>query len=99
MTGGVPLVLITRSCRWCGKKTLLQDTWITRLVEGGDTELLIRVFLDDAQCIVVSIERCHEDQRNVDFVGGVEVFNLTDGQVQERHVILDFKSGFSSGHT
>jgi hypothetical protein len=47
----------------------------------------------------VCVERRHKDQRNVDFMGGIEVLNLAHGQVQESHVILDLESGFSSGHT
>ena len=68
------------------------------MIEGGDTKLLVRILLDDPQGIFVCVERCHKDQRNVDFMGSVEVFNLAHSQIQEGHVILDFESGFSSGH-
>ena len=47
VTGRVPLILIIRSCRGCGKKSLFQDTWITGLIEGGDAKLLVSILLDD----------------------------------------------------
>ena len=31
-------------------------------------------------------------------MSGVEVFNLAHSQVQKGHIILDFESGFGSGH-
>lgn len=99
MTGRIPFILIIAGCRGGGEKSLLQDTRVTRLVEGGNTELLVRILLDDPQGIFVCVERRHKDQRNVDFVGGVEVLNLAHSQIQEGHVILDFESGFGSGHT
>ena len=98
VTGRVPLVLIVRGRRGCGKKSFLQDTRVTRLIEGGDAELLICILLDDAQGVIVCVERGHEDERNVDMVGGVEVLNLAHGQIQERHVVLHFEGGFGSGH-
>lgn len=69
------------------------------MIEGSDAELLVRVLLDDPQGIFVCVERGHKDQRNVDFMGGIEVLDLAYSQIQESHVILDFESGFSSGHT
>ena len=69
------------------------------MIEGGDAELLICILLDDAQGILVCVEGCHKDQRNVDFVGGIEMLNLAHSQIQERHIVLDFESRFGSGHT
>ena len=98
MTGRVPFVLIIACCPGGGEKSLLQDTWVTRLVEGGDAELLVRILLDNAQGIFVGVERRHKNQRYVDFMGSIEVLNLAHSQIQECHVILDFESGFGSSH-
>lgn len=61
--------------------------------------MLVRILLDDSQSIFVCVEGCHKDQRNVDFMGSVEVLDLAHSKVQERHFIFDFESGFGSGHT
>ena len=98
VAGRVPFVLIVTSCLGGGEKSLLQDTWVARLIEGSDAELLVRILLDDAQGIFVCVERRHQDQRNVDLMSGIEVLDLANSQVQESHVILDFESGFGSGH-
>lgn len=39
-----------------GKEGLLVDTWVARLIESSDAELLICVFLDDTKGVFVSVE-------------------------------------------
>ena len=89
VTGRVPVLLVIVSTLGAWKECLLEDSWISRLVEGGDTELLVSVFLDDSEGILVGVERGHENEGNVHLVGGVQVLDLTNGQVEESHVILD----------
>ena len=81
------------------KKGFLVDTGVTRLVEGGDADLLVGVFLDDTEGIVMGVERSHEDEGNIDTMGGVEVLNLTDGEIEEGHIVLYLESTLGTGHT
>jgi hypothetical protein len=81
-----------------GKEGLLEDSGVPRLVEGGDAKLLVSVLLDDAEGIVVGVEGGHEDKGNIDTVGGVEMLDLSDSQVEEGHVVLDLESTLGSGH-
>ena len=71
MTGRVPVlfVIICRLRRW--EKRLLVDTWVPRLVECSDSELLICVLLDDAKCVLVCVERSHQNERDIDTVRSV----------------------------
>lgn len=61
--------------------------------------MLIRVLLDDAKGVLVGVERCHENQRNIDAVGGVEMLDLSDSKIEECHVILDLESTLGTSHT
>ena len=99
VTGRVPALLVVISTFRAREESFLEDPWITRLVESGDTELLVCVLFDDTKSIIVCIERRHEDERNIDATCGVEVLNLTDGQVKESHVVFDFESTFGTGHS
>ena len=47
----------------------------------------------------MGVERRHEDERNVYMVSCVQVFDLSDGQVEEGHVILDLECTLGTGHT
>jgi len=48
VAGRIPFVLIVTGRFGGGEKSLLQDTRVARLIEGGDAELLVRILLDDA---------------------------------------------------
>lgn len=47
------------------------------------------VFLNDILGVIVCVERVHENERDIDIIGAVEVLDLSDGQVEERHAITD----------
>ena len=81
------------------KKGFLIDTRIARLIEGGDTNLLVGVLFDDTEGIVMSIEGGHEDEGDIDTMGGVEVLDLTDGKIEEGHVVLYLESTLGTCHT
>lgn len=98
VAGWVPVLLIVVSTMRAREKSLLKDSWIPGLVEGGDTKLLVRILLDDSDGILVGVERSHEDEGNVHLVSGVQMFDLTNGQVEESHIILDLQSALRAGH-
>jgi hypothetical protein len=60
------------------------------LVEGHDINVVALVFLDDVLSVVIRVEGVHENERDVDIVGAIEVLNLSDGQIEEGHAIADF---------
>ena len=99
VTGRVPVLLVVIGTSRARKESLLVDTWITRLVEGGDTDLLVCVLFDDTKSVIVCVEGSHEDERDIDATCGVEVLDLTDGQVKESHIVFDFESTFGTGHS
>ena len=99
VTGRVPVLLVVISTFWARKESFLVDTWITRLVESGDAKLLICVLFNDTKSIIVCVEGSHEDERDINATCGVEVLDLTDGQVKESHVVFDFESTFGTGHS
>lgn len=81
------------------QKRVLVDSGVSRLVEGEDIDVVSLVFLDDGRGIVVGVERVHEDEGDIDIVGSVEEFNLSHGQVEERHAISDFDDGLGTDAT
>ena len=93
------MLLIIISPLRARQQSFLQDTWVSRLVEGRDSDLLVGVFLDNTQGIFMSVERGHEDERYIDFVGRVEVFDLTHSEIEESHVVFDLQGTFGAGHT
>lgn len=46
----------------------------------------------------MGVERSHEDEGNIHLVGGVQMLDLADGQIEEGHVVLDLQSTFGAGH-
>jgi hypothetical protein len=56
VTRRVPIHLIIVCPLWAGQEGLLVDPRVPRLVECCDAQLLVCVFLDNAQRIVVSVE-------------------------------------------
>lgn len=98
MTGRIPVFLVVVSAFGAREESFLVDARIARLVESGDADLLVGVFLDNAEGVVVSVERRHEDERDIDTVGGVQVLDLADGEVEEGHVLLNLKGTLRTGH-
>jgi len=99
VTGRVPVLLVVVGTMGAWEKGLLQDPRVSGLVEGGDAKLLISILLDDSEGVLVGVERSHEDERNIHLVGGVQMLDLADSQVEEGHVVLDLQSTLSAGHT
>lgn len=99
VTGRVPVLLVIVGALRAREESLLEDTGVSGLVEGGNAELLVRVFLDDPESVFVGVERRHQDEGDIDAVGGVEVLDLSHSQVEEGHVVLDFECTLRSGHT
>ena len=95
----VPVLLIIIGPLRARQQSLLQDTWVSRLVEGRDSELLVGVFLDDTQGILMGIERGHEDEGYIDLVSRVEVLDLADSEIEESHVVFDLQGTFGASHT
>lgn len=77
----------------------LENARIPRLVECRNSDLLVRILFDDAERVLVCVERGHEDERDIDAAGGVEVLDLSNSQVEESHIILDLECTFGTGHT
>ena len=99
MTRGVPVLLVVIGAAGAREECLLEDSWVSRLVEGGDAKLLIGILFDDPEGILVGVERSHENEGNIHLVGGVQMLNLTDCQVEERHVVFDLQSALSASHS
>jgi hypothetical protein len=74
---------------WNWEERILEDTWVSGLVEGADINLVSLVLLDDVLSVIVGVEGVHEDEWNVDVVLLVEVLDLTNGQIEERHAIAN----------
>ena len=82
------MFLLTIGTFGAWEKGFLVDTRVTRLVERRDADLLIGVFFDDTESILVSIKGSHEYEGNIDTVGGVEMLDLTDSEIEEGHIVL-----------
>ena len=61
--------------------------------------MLVCVLLDDAEGVVMRIERSHKNKRDIDAERSVEMFDLPDSEIEEGHVVLDFQSTLCAGHT
>jgi len=99
VTRRVPVLLVIVGTAGAWEECLLEDPWVSGLVEGGDAKLLIGILFDDSESVLVGVERSHENEGNIHLVGGVQMLNLTDGQVEECHVVFDLQSALSAGHT
>ena len=69
------------------------------MVEGVNGYAVTLVLLNDVLGIIISVERVHEDEWDINAVGPVEIFNLTDGQIKERHALTDFDNRFGTNTT
>ena len=56
VAGRVPVLLVVFRRAGAREEGLLVDTRVARLVEGRDAQLLVRILLDDAQRILMSVE-------------------------------------------
>jgi len=92
----VPVGLVTFGLLRTWEKRLFVNSWVSRLVEGEDVDVVVLVFLDDSGSVLVGVERVHEDEWDVDTVGLVEVLNLPNGQVEEGHAVPDLDDGLGS---
>ena len=99
MTGRVPVWNGGHRSLGGREKGVLDDTGVAGLVEGEDVDVVALVLLDDGCGVVVGVERVHENKRNVDIVGAVEVFNLADRQVEEGHAVTDLNDGLGTNAT
>jgi hypothetical protein len=97
--GRVPVLLVVVRGARAGEESLLEDTRVARLVESRDPQLLVRVLLDNAKRVVVGVEGGHEHEWHIDLARGIEVLDLTHGQVEEGHVVLDLKGRLGTSHT
>lgn len=98
VTRRVPVGLVIIGTFGAGKKRLFVNTGVARLVKGSDAELLVSIFLDDAESILMSIEGGHENEGHVDPVGGIEMLNLPDGEIKESHVVFNLKGTLGASH-
>ena len=69
------------------------------MIEGEDVDVVALVLLDDVGGIGVSVERVHEHKWHIDVVLAVEVLNLADGQVEERHAVSDLNDRLGANAT
>ena len=69
------------------------------MVEGEDVNVVALVLLDDVAGIFVGVERIHQDEGHIDIVCAVEIFDLADGQVEERHAVSNLNDGFGTNTT
>lgn len=99
VSGGVPVGKLGAGGLWCGELRVLEDTGVSGLVEGHDVDVVALVLLDDVGGIGVGVERVHENERNVDVVGAVEVLNLADRKVEEGHTITDLNDRLGTNAT
>jgi hypothetical protein len=84
---------------WCWKQRILENSRVSGLVEGHDIDVVPLVFLDDVLSIIVGVERVHENEWDVDIICAVEVFDLSDGKIEEGHAITDFDNGLGTNAT
>lgn len=96
VSGRVPVGDLRAGALGGGKERVLQHTGVLGLVEGEDVNVVALVLLDDVGGVLVGVEGVHEDEGHVDIVGAVEVLDLTDGQVKERHAIADLNDGLGA---
>jgi len=100
VTGRVPVGDLRVGRLGGGEERVLEDTGVSGLVEGHDIDVVTLVLLDDVGGVGVGVERVHQDEGNVDAVGAVEVLDLSDRKVEERHTVtnLNDRLGANTAH-
>lgn len=73
---------------------VFEDFGVFWLVKGKNVDVMIFIFFDNCCGIIVGVERVYEENGDVGVVVVVEVFDLVDGYVKERYVIMDFDDWF-----
>lgn len=73
VTGGIPVGNVAIGVAGGGEERVLVDARVSGLVEGQDLDVVGGVFLDNALGLVISVERVHEDEGDVDVLGLVQV--------------------------
>jgi hypothetical protein len=99
MSGRIPIRDRRVEGLWCWEQRILENSWVAGLVEGQDVDVVALVFLDDVLGIIVSVEGVHENEWDVDIICAVEVFDLSNRQIEEGHAIADFDNGFGTNAT
>ena len=56
VTRRVPVLLVIVGTTGAWEECLLKDSWVSRLVEGGDTKLLIGILFDDSESVLMGVE-------------------------------------------
>lgn len=69
----LPVLLVVACGLRAGKETLLEDTGVTALIESDNSQLLVGIFLDDANGVLVGVEGSHENQWHINAVLRVQV--------------------------
>jgi hypothetical protein len=67
----------------CWQERILQDSGISGLVKGHNVDVVSLIFLDNVLCIIVGVERVHENEGDIDIISAVEVFDLSDGEIEK----------------
>ena len=100
VTGRVPVGDLRVGALGCGKEGVLEHTGELGLVECQDVDVVALVLLDNVRGVLVSVERVHQHEGDVDVVGAVQELDLTDGEVEERHAVadLDDRLGTDAAH-
>jgi len=100
VTGRVETRVVRIGLLGDGQQGVLAHSRVLGLVEGEDVDVVVGVFLDDTVGIGGSVETRHQDERDVDVVGLVEVLDLPNTQVQEGQSIpdLDDRLGSLTSH-
>ena len=73
MSWWVPVGFVTCRFRGAWKQRLFVDPGVSRLVESENVDIVVLVFVDDPRCVVIGVERIHENEGDIDVVLRVEV--------------------------
>lgn len=79
-----------------GQKRVLVDAGEARLVERLDADIVGLVLLDDGLCVVIRVERVHENEGDIDIVLAIEVLNLANTQIQKGLAVADLNDGLGA---
>jgi len=100
VAGRVPVMDLRVDRLGDGQERVLEDSGIPGLVECENVHIVALVLLDDGGSIIIRVERVHEDDGHVGAICAVQVLDLADRHVQERHAItdLDDRLGANAAH-
>ena len=69
------------------------------LIEHFDIDLAVIVFSQNFLSIILSVERVHEDEWDVDVVSFVQMLDLLNGQIEKVEARSNRNKGLGSGTT